>query len=274
MDDALAVLTHRQIREVMSAEIEASWTPEVRERLRTNAGDNRIYGIWRQTFGTGLFDPLRQFVDPTRASVDVGALLGQYSLTLAAWSTRCLCIEPLRQYEFMAHTLPPNCVWRRVAAGEHSETATLRSPQWADGGVEFGLSSLVQNEWPAAKAVIAQPVEVRRLDLIIPEALGDELIGFIKVDVEGNEINVLRGAMGTLRRHRPNVLIETADVPAVRELMAQWGYRGLFFYRRRLFDLAQYCENIHRAPEHIWSAERSDRFNPDLVMSDLYFIPT
>ncbi len=48
-------------------------------------------------------------------------------------------------------------------------------------------------------------VEVRTLDEIIP---ADVQIGFIKIDVEGAEFGVLKGAVELLRRSRPVVIFE------------------------------------------------------------------
>lgn len=39
-------------------------------------------------------------------------------------------------------------------------------------------------------------------------AVGDEPIGIVKIDVEGGELEVLRGLQGTLARHRPLVVCE------------------------------------------------------------------
>lgn len=54
------------------------------------------------------------------------------------------------------------------------------------------------------KAEMAQ-VQCRRLDDLIPSDAG---IGFIKIDVNGAELMVLRGALQLLRRDRPFVLLE------------------------------------------------------------------
>lgn len=48
-------------------------------------------------------------------------------------------------------------------------------------------------------------VELKRLDNIIPK---DEIINFIKIDVEGGEYDVLRGGIELLRRNKPIIIFE------------------------------------------------------------------
>lgn len=56
--------------------------------------------------------------------------------------------------------------------------------------------------------VLAPAIEVRRLD----DALADlSRLDFVKIDVEGLELRVLRGAEGLLKRHRPAVLFEVNE---------------------------------------------------------------
>jgi len=67
------------------------------------------------------------------------------------------------------------------------------------------LSGFAPRVWPHAKVETETiHVTVERLD----EALGNRHISFIKIDVEGAELAVLRGAMGTLDSCRPLVVFE------------------------------------------------------------------
>jgi len=77
-------------------------------------------------------------------------------------------------------------------------------------------------------------VEVRRLDDVL-EKLGITQVDFIKLDVEGAELSVLRGAVKLLHgKSRPAILAEVQDVRT-----QPWGYAA-----REIIELlvqARYC---------------------------------
>ena len=58
---------------------------------------------------------------------------------------------------------------------------------------------------PGSGPVARIAVRTERLDDVLP---GDYVPTLIKIDVEGAEVQVLRGAQSTLERHRPFVLFE------------------------------------------------------------------
>jgi FkbM family methyltransferase len=203
--------------------------------------------------------------------VDVGALLGQYSLTLSSLSTTCLCIEPLQKYAFLAKVLPPNCHVCTIAAGEETGEGALRTP---DGN--YGLSSLLDNEWiDTAGTITCQATAIRKLDEIVRDEIPFEPIGFIKIDVEGYECKVLAGATAVLRDHRPNLQIEIdpRNMDWVRGMLEKTGYTGLFFYEDRLHGISQFRPEIHQNAQYAWSPEKAGEFDLEKYVVNFFFIP-
>ena len=86
--------------------------------------------------------------------------------------------------------------------------------------------------------------------------LGSADIGFIKIDVEGFESAVLRGARQTIARDRPTIFVEIEEQhtkrpieQSLREVLAL-GYRGLFLFGGVLRSLSVFdAARHHRASD-------------------------
>ena len=98
---------------------------------------------------------------------------------------------------------------------ERFTTADVRELALFDSGGESTFayvvdlpahSGLRQRTLPPGEHEIRQiTVRTERLDDVLPDGFAPD---FIKIDVEGGELGVLRGAIETLRRHRPVVVFE------------------------------------------------------------------
>lgn len=199
--------------------------------------------------------------------VDAGAHDGRLTLPLAQLpASRVVAFEPvpvafarLRQAVSAAWggEVPSHVTLRREALAERSGTTTIAAPR---------INGILQEEWasiskdyaalrqadPRIEAIETWSVPVLRLD---DAGLTD--VAAIKIDVEGAELEVLRGAWMTLRRQRPLLSIEieerhrTGSTRAVPELLRDLGYEGWFeFYgewrRIEQLDLA----TMQRASRH------------------------
>jgi hypothetical protein len=103
-----------------------------------------------------------------------------------------------------------------------------------------GRSTL--HEPPFANATDIK-VNVVPLDSVAPDAP----IGFIKVDVEGHEMQVLRGGLETIRSNRPVLLVEVEShddrqtrVDDVVHLLADLGYEASFLRRGSWVPFSQF----------------------------------
>ena len=66
----------------------------------------------------------------------------------------------------------------------------------------------------------------RPIGVVSIDAFEFERLDFVKIDVEGMELDVLEGGKQTIERHRPQMLIETikTDRDALLERLRRWGY--------------------------------------------------
>ena len=88
-------------------------------------------------------------------------------------------------------------------------------------------------------------------------------IAAIKIDVEGHELSVLRGAGGTIERDAPLVVVEAearhageTGLAAVLAFFADRGYEGFFVRRGKLLPVAAFDPSVHqrRADGRFWTA--------------------
>jgi hypothetical protein len=102
------------------------------------------------------------------------------------------------------------------------------------------------------------------------EALED--VGFIKVDVEQHERQVLRGGLATIRRCRPVLLVELYPLRYARSLpeevgfLTSAGYCPWFKFAGRWFPMSDFRQDEHARREN-WGHE--GRF----VGNNVIFLP-
>jgi len=168
-------------------------------------------GVWERETWLGLAER----IPAGGVFVDVGAHIGYYSLKAAAMvgpSGRVLAIEP-----------NPETIRRlRADIRESGASQVLVEPvacSDSEGMVEFfaatrenaGASSLSKaNAASAGPIARSYRVRTRRLDAIVRES-GVTRVDVIKIDVEGAELLVLKGAGETLDRYHPVVAVEMID---------------------------------------------------------------
>lgn len=148
---------------------------------------------------------LEGIVGPDDVTVDVGAYLGLYTRRLAKLSRKVYAFEPSRQVaEILRRTTPGKVVVHQTALSDSDGDAELRIPV-DEGRLTPSLGS-IEPAVTAGHNTIVQSVPRRRLDAVVRED-----VSFVKIDVEGHEMSVLRGASGLIERCRPVFLVEAEE---------------------------------------------------------------
>ncbi|QDZ00356.2 FkbM family methyltransferase [Nitratireductor mangrovi] len=170
---------------------------------------------------------LSDLVPPGSAlAVDVGCNRGVYSYALSRLCEKVIAFEPNGDLiAFSRRKLPPNVELRQLALGRENASGKLRIPI-SPSGNERHLSASLWDAEDAGPSRI-QEVDVRRLD-----DLGLGRLNFIKIDVEGTEMDVLAGAAETIARERPTLLIEilagyySQPIEKIEAICSQYGYEA------------------------------------------------
>lgn len=172
--------------------------------------------IGRALYLNGVYEPLasavfRDAADVGTVAVDVGAQYGDFALVAAASAANVLAFEPEPHARVLlersvVHNGLRNVTVHSCALGAETGTATLfRSSDPRNTGAASLLSDMAGQQGDAVET------EVRRLD----DVVGDTgPVRVVKVDVEGAEVAVLRGALGVLGRDAPAVVTEVNDLSA------------------------------------------------------------
>jgi FkbM family methyltransferase len=196
---------------------------------------------------------MRNLVQAGRDAVEVGANIGSHTVplahALAANGRRLLAVEP---QPVVFQTLCANVALSRLFNVQAENCACAAAPGWLAfdvpdytasgnfGGVSMHAASSA--EVPGQQRVRSVP-----LDDLLDNSWN---VGFIKIDVEGFEQEVLEGARKTIARNRPVIYLENDRVEKSRSLI-EWLWAAdykLWFHSPPLFNpdnFAQHKENLY-----------------------------
>jgi FkbM family methyltransferase len=190
------------------------------------------------------FELFGQFLKPGMIVVDAGAHIGTHAIYFAQTvgnTGTVIAVEPQRIiHQILCANVALNALMNVVtlhgALGDKPGTAKV-----------FPLDYRLENNFGGLeiwKAEAGEPVKIVTLD-----SLGLTRCHFIKIDVEGMEGNVLRGARETITRHWPLLYVENDrqdKSAALIALLFELGYR-LYWDIRPMFNPANFAgigENV------------------------------
>ena len=145
---------------------------------------------------------LRELVPTECTAIDVGANRGYYSWALSGVAATVEAFEPNPVLaRFAQRKLGRRARLHEVALSDHAGVATLYVPRRASGSSLHIIGNL-------GNVYAHDRVDGIEVPVAILDSYAFENVGFLKIDVEGWEMEVLAGARATIRMNRPNMLIE------------------------------------------------------------------
>ena len=185
---------------------------------------------------------IRAFIGPGDTAIDIGANIGDLTLPMA------LAAGPTgRVFAFESHSANFNVLCANLALNQVENTkpifAFVADSDTVDTSGPWGRFGFVSKEW--------QP------DIVGIDALKLEACSFIKIDVDGKELEVLRSGRETIARLRPVLYVENdqqeKSAALLEHLMA--ADYCLYWHFPPIFEPKNFYDNPvnHWAPTNILS---------------------
>ena len=183
--------SERWLRDAVWRLIKSRFPPKIAFRLSFIRG-YRYYPY--------VFDVMRVLMDPARDTVDAGAHQGSYSWFFARYSRRVFSFEPNPENFRILSRLGARVNCYQAALSDEATEAELRVPCDEAGLIldEGGTIAGGEAKWAKRFQVKCLPLDAFEL----------KDVGFLKIDVEGAEFAVLRGALRTITTSKPKMMVE------------------------------------------------------------------
>jgi FkbM family methyltransferase len=157
--------------------------------------------------------------------IDVGANIGNHTVYLGLICNRnVIALEPYKKnFEILSHNVSLNNLQDKVVCLQVA------------AGSRLGRGDIVLHDYQNSGAVSVDVSEkATGIEVITLDSLElDEPPALIKIDVEGMEFDVLRGAKQLLKKHSPLLYVEVLnklEYDKITTLLSEYGYRpGLIF---------------------------------------------
>lgn len=168
----------------------------------------------------GNIQTLVNMIPIGKAAIDVGASIGDHTIAYLRKAAKVYAFEPNPvAFDCLVHNCP-KAVSYNVALGSEEDAL-----YWISSAPNYGASFLTKNH----QLYNSLKVNVKTLDMFYLDN-----IGFIKVDVEGWEVEFLKGAKDTIKRNKPILCLEVNSGALVRagtssdeliSLIESYGYK-------------------------------------------------
>jgi FkbM family methyltransferase len=198
------------------------------------------YFGYKRCFEAGPIRALRAHVPAGTTAIDVGANIGFFTMPFAEWvgpRGRVIALEPESvNYRRLTTRIAAARLTDRVLAFNAAAAETSGPMRLTINPHHPGDHKLAP-----AGAEDGAAIEAHALDDLIAAHPGPR-VSLIKIDVQGAELRVIKGALGLIESHRPALLVEidptaadeagTAAAPALLALLAGRGYVFMAWTRR------------------------------------------
>lgn len=180
---------------------------------------------------------LNSILKNKRRFIDIGVNIGTYSYYFSDKFNHIDGFEPILEITNRLKDLNKNNITiHPVALSDTSGELILNIPK-VNGQLEPALASIERRH---------AENEQRKITVCRLDDYNFSEVDFIKIDVEGHELNVIQGAQKTISKNKPILLIEieqrhlTFPMHDVFNAIINLGYQGHFIRGRKLLSISSF----------------------------------
>ncbi len=162
-------------------------------------------------------DIINEYSDKSKVAIDVGVYRGVYTYKLSGLFEKVICFEPNPLlYEYLNKYLTKilsNIEIYNYALSDKTGSTLLKVPNRGKSLFNknyeelYKLGAATIHENNVFDNYESFQVKTKKLDELVKK----DNIGFIKIDVEGHETEVIRGSIELIKRNKPTLLVEIEE---------------------------------------------------------------
>lgn len=211
-------------------------------------GKKQYYAYVVPRFWEPDVEPIKCFIRPGDSAIDLGANIGWYSTVLSRLvgeRGKVYAVEPIPETFCLLSAVVKKIRLKNVelfncAVSDKDGSAVMEIPKHGYGGPNFYMAHIVGGQ-PAEPSLERVEVPLRSLDSLLLGRLA-EAVTFVKCDVEGHELAVLKGAVKFFAKTKPAMMIEVSGTPDIQDapsnefhmIMKGYGYVPYWFDGKNL----------------------------------------
>ena len=198
-----------------------------------------------------LLQKIIPLIEKDKCAIDIGAHQGTYTSVFKSFASSVVAFEPIPENIAILRTkFNKSIEIHECALGESQGQVTIYIPH-VDSKDITTRASVVEDA-----NIGFEQTEVR-VDMYSLDHFNIENVGIVKIDTEGNELEVIKGGINTIRKWRPLLVIEIEERHHPGEswniinFVERLGYKAEFFKDQALhpinefdFDKMQNIENL------------------------------
>lgn len=165
-----------------------------------------------------ISDLIHRLLSKGDCFIDCGAHVGYFSIMAAEICGRVYAFEAdSENYKSLQHNIELNRFWNNVTAfnvavGDKCEKVKFYINLDNDGG--GGLWDVSKHPFNE-KTRIKKKKPLKTIDMVTLDSLVNEPVKLIKIDTEGCELKILKGAEGIITKHSPVIVAEVNNFALV-----------------------------------------------------------